>query len=440
MASAEFHLIHCLPLLKWGKFGGNASSVAIFYPQVPLTALQINQSKPAQKPYRMPDGGGLFLDVRPTGKKVWRLKYRFDGKEQLLTIGHLTDVPLLEARKRREEAKAQLRNKQDPRIVKKAKERERRLAQADSFEAIAREWFGVKSTHWSPAHAQRVWRSIEKDALPILGVRPISEIIPAEILDVLRTVEARGALSYAGDVLQRTGAVFRYAKITGRLKSNPAEGLSEARRRHVVKHMASIDYREMPSFMERLDCYRGHEVTKLALELLARLWTRPGELRHAEWVEFNIGEALWVIPAHKMKARREHVVPLSNQVLELLEQVRSYTGRYQYVLAGFHSPRKPISENTFNKALRSLGYSKEQATAHGFRSTASTCLNENGFNPDAIERQLAHLEENEVRAAYNRAKYLDERREMMRWWSDYLDGAVSLGGEVVPISENSKRG
>lgn len=401
-----------------------------------LTALQIKNAEPKDKLYKLSDGQGLQLVIHPNGGKYWWLAYRFDGKQKTLTLGTLADLSLAEARKRRDEARKLLANDQDPSEVKKAQERQRRLTTANSFEAVAREWHEMKKPRWAENHANRVISSFERDVFPIIGQRPVAEIVPAEILDVIRQVEARDALDYSHRVLQRIGSVYSYAKITERATNNPADGLSGALKKRTVKHRLALPVARLPEFRERLSAYDGHLVTKLGLELILLTFVRPDELRKAEWSEFQLDKKQWVIPAHRMKMKREHIIPLSEQAIAVIEQLRPITGHYPLVFAGHYNPRSPMSEGTLSKALAKLGY-KNVATPHGFRSLASTVMNEYGFNTDAIERQLAHSATDKIKAAYNRSEYLKERTAMMQWWADFTEGKAQNTAKIIQMARKS---
>lgn len=401
-----------------------------------LTALQVKNAEPREKLYKLSDGQGLQLVVHPNGGKYWWLAYRFAGKQKTLTLGTLADLTLAEARKRRDQARKLLANDQDPAEVKKTNERERRLANTNTFEAVAREWHEMKKPRWAENHAQRVLSSLERDVFPQIGRRPIKEIVPAEILELIRKVEARDALDYSHRVLQRIKSVYSFAKITERATNNPADGLSEALKKRGTTHRLSLPVSRLPEFRERLAAFEGQQVTALGLELILLTFVRPRELRLAEWSEFDLQKRQWVIPAERMKMKREHIVPLSDQAIDVMRRLEPLTGHYKLVFAGSHSPRKPISENTLNKGLAQLGY-KGVATAHGFRSLASTVMNEHGFNRDAIERQLAHTEADKIRAAYNRSQYLKERTAMMQWWADFTEGKAKNTAKIIQMARKS---
>ena len=316
---------------------------------------------------------------------------------------------------------ARLRDGQDPSQLRKQEKRTSQLNSENSFEAVSRDWFHQQKGIWSDGHADRVIKSLEQDVFPFIGFRPINELTPPDLLEVIRKVENRDALDVAGRILQRCGAIFRYAVQTGRAQANPASELKGVLKSRKVQHRAAITRAELPTLLRDISDYNGYLITKLALKLLILTFVRPGELRYACWDEFDLKQKVWRIPGERMKMGTEHIVPISRQAIELLEELRPVTGHYKFLFPGERTKKKPISENTMTYALYRLGY-KSRATAHGFRTTASSILNEEGFNPDAIERQLSHLERNQVRGAYTQhAEYLKDREKMMQWWADYLD-------------------
>jgi integrase len=406
---------------------------------MPLTNTEIKNTKPDQKPKRLFDGGGLYLEVAPAGGKWWRLKYRFGGKERRLSLGVYPDVSLAQARERRDEARRLLAEGTDPSTVRKASKAEQQ-AQAETFELVARQWHEKFTPSWTPGHAARILTSLSQDAFPWLGNRPIREILPPEVLSVARRVEARGAIETAHRLVGNIGMVFRYAVASGLADSDPTRDLRGALSPTNEKHHASLtDPKAVTDLLRTIETYSGSLVTRCALRFAPLVFVRPGELRHAEWSEINIDAAEWRIPAAKMKMRVQHIVPLSRQALAVLEELRPLTGAGRYVFPSERTSERPMSENTVTAALRRLGYTKEEMTGHGFRSMASTLLNELGWNRDAIERQLAHAERNNVRAAYNFAEFLPERREMMQAWADNLD-ALREGGKVVPLFKTTTVG
>lgn len=401
-----------------------------------LTVTQITRAKPRQKPYKLFDGRGLYLEVAPGGGRWWRLKYRIAGIEKRVSLGVFPDVSLKNARDRCEAARKEIAEGIDPSAARKA----RASAQADSFEAVAREWLDKHTPRWADTHGDKIRRRLESDLFPWLGRKPIAEIRAPLLLQTLRRIENRGALETAHRALQNCGQIFRFAVATGRAERDVAADLRGALPPVQERHHASLtDPKEIGGLLRAIDTYEGSFVTRCALRLAPLLFVRPGELRQAEWTEFDLGKkAEWRIPAARMKSREQHLVPLAPQALAILRELQPLTGSGRLVFPGVRSRTRPMSENTINAALRRLGYSKEQMTGHGFRSIASTLLNEQGWHRDAIERQLAHAERNNVRAAYNFAEHLPERRRMMAAWADYLDG-LRTGARVIPIRSKATK-
>jgi integrase len=402
---------------------------------VALTALQVSQAKPHKlRMLKLYDELGLYLLVHPHGGRYWRFKYRFGGKEKLLALGVYgkNRVSLATARERRDDARKLLDQGIDPGAAKRAKKRLDAYRAANTFEAVAREWWETKGGKWSERHSAGTLGRLEKELFPSLGTRPIMEIQPPEILDVLRSIERRGALEIASKTLVTAGQVFRYAVSTGRAKSDPTRDLRGALKTRETRHYSALKRSELPDFLEKLDAYDGNTLTKLAIRLLVLTFVRTLELRGAKWTEFDLSRAEWVIPAERMKMGHEHIVPLSQQAIAVINEIRKISGSSEYLFPNEHNPRKVMSENTILYALYRMGY-KGRATGHGFRATASTILNGDlGFKPDAIERQLAHIEQNKSRKPYNRAEYLPERRAMMQAWADLLDQLANPTSNVVP--------
>jgi integrase len=398
----------------------------------PLTDTKVRTTKPADKPQKLFDGGGLFLLVTPSGGKLWRLKYRFGGTEKSLSLGRYPETSLAEARQKRDQASALLAKGVDPGDTKKA-QKATGMQETETFEIIAREWHAKFSRSWASSHAKTTIRRLELFIFPWLGNRPIKTITAPELLAALRRIEAKGALETAHRVKQVCGQVFRYAIATGRAERDPSGDLRGAIPPASGKHMATItDPKEIAGLLRSIDSYRGSIVTRCALQLAPLVFVRPGELRQAEWSEFNLETAEWRIPAEKMKAGAVHIVPLSRQAIDFLREIHPLTGHGRYVFPSPRTDSRPMSSNAILSALRRMGYAKEEMSGHGFRSMASTLLNEQGWNRDAIERQLAHAERNSVRAAYNHAEFLPERKKMMQAWADYLDG-IKSGAKIVPI-------
>ncbi|MBI3867413.1 MAG: tyrosine-type recombinase/integrase [Verrucomicrobia bacterium] len=388
-----------------------------------LSDAKVRNAKPRAKPYKITDGEGMFLLVNPAGSKYWRLKYHYAGKEKLLALGVYPEVTLSDARERRAHARKALAAGSDPGEVKKTAKRLVVLKAENAFEPVAREWFEQRKHAWAANTAKLTKDRLERHLFPKLGKRPVAEITAAEILSVLRVVESRGTLHTARRVMQSCGQVFMYAIATGRAERNPVPDLRGALKTPVSKHHSYLKAVDLPEFLQKLETYDGALQTKLALRLLLLTFVRTTELRAAGWMELDFDKAEWRIPASRMKMKEEHMVPLSRQAVEVLRQLKKLTGNRQHLFPNQHSPKSFMSENTMLYALYRMGY-HSRTTGHGFRSTASTILNEHGFMPDVIERQLAHCERNQVRAAYNHAQYLPERRKMMQWWADYLDSVT----------------
>lgn len=400
-----------------------------------LTDKSIRAAKHSDKAVRLFDGGGLYLELAPNGGKWWRLKYRFAGKEKRLSLGVYPHIALKQARDRRDDAKRVLANGIDPSEQRKAQKAIVTERAGNSFEAIAREWFAAFSPKWVESHSSKILKRLEHNVFPFLGGRPIAEITTKEMLSVLRKVESRGALETAHRTKQNCSQVFRYAVATGRAERDPTVELRGALAPVAERHHPSItDPKGIGALLRAIDGYDGSLVTKCALRLAPLTFVRPGELRRAEWTEFHLEKSEWRIPAARMKMREQHIVPLSTQAVDAIKELQPLTGRGKYVFPGARTNGRPMSENTVNAALRRLGYTKDQMTGHGFRSMASTHLNEQGWNRDAIERQLAHAERDGVRAAYNFAEHLPERRRMMQAWADYLDG-LKAGAKVTSIKK-----
>lgn len=379
---------------------------------------------------KLHDGGGLYLWVYEDGRKYWRLRYSIDGKEKSLSFGVYPEVTLKEARERRDVNRRLLRDYIDPSAERKRQKARNRIASVNSFEAVAREWYQKQLHTWVPHHADDVRRRLEGNTFPFIGSRPIAEIEAPELLEVVRKVEKRKAYDLAHRILQVCGQVFRYGIATGRCKRDISADLRGALTPHVKKHQSAVRPEELPDLLRAIDTYgdKGGKQTMFALQLLALTFVRTNELIGTEWTEIDLDAGLWVIPAKRMKMRTEHIVPLAKQSIAILKELKEMAGPNRYVFPGL-SRQKPISNNTMLFALYRLGY-KGRMTGHGFRAVASTILNEQGWRPDVIERQLAHCERNEVRGAYNRAEYLPERVKMMQAWADYLD-ALKAGAKVV---------
>jgi integrase len=381
-----------------------------------LTEGRIRSAKPKSGPYKLRDGGGLFLLITPTNARLWRLRYKVRGRESMLGLGSYPATSLKAARAKRTELRADLESGKNP----SAERRAERASSANTFETIAREWLAKQS--FAPATLEKARWTFEDLLFPFIGSRPIAALTAPELLEVFRRIERRGKHETAHRTKQRVGQVVRYAIATGRAVRDPTGDLRGALAPIKVTNRAAItDPREVGQLMRAIDGYAGHPVVEAALKLAPLVFVRPGELRGAEWGEIDVAKAEWRIAAHRMKMREQHFVPLSRQAVAVLRELEPITGRVRYAFPSPRSSERPLSENALTAALRRMGYTGEQMTWHGFRAMASTLLNERGFAPDVIELQLAHRERNEVRAAYNRAQRLDERRAMMQRWADYLD-------------------
>jgi integrase len=386
---------------------------------MPLTNAAILNAKPKDKPYKLTDGDGMFLLVHPNGSKYWRLKYRYANKEKILALGVYPEVSLADARERRLQARKMLAGGRDPGELKKEAKRLLLEKHENTFEVVAREWHQNRLAKWTPLYGKKTLSRLEMHVFPRLGTRPIADITPHELLSAMRKIEERGA-DIAHRVLQICGQIFSYAVITQRAPSNPAASLRGALTPWVKTNHAYIKPNELKEYLTNLEAYEGALQTKLAMKFLLLTFVRTGELRGAAWSEIDLDKAEWRIPAERMKMKDPHTVPLSRQAIAILKELQPITGQWKYVFPNQHKPAGYMSENTILYALYRMGY-HSRATGHGFRSTASTVLNEHGFPPDVIERQLAHGERNSVRAAYNHAQYLPERRKMMQWWADYIE-------------------
>lgn len=402
---------------------------------MPLSDSACRAAKSGEKPIKLSDAGGLFLLVQPGGSKLWRQAYRFDGKQKLLSLGKYPDVSLADARTARGANKALLEKGIDPSAQRKIDQVTASLARANTFKLVAEELLTKFERDGDDPKTLGKKRWMLSFAYADLGDRPIGEIEAPELLEVLRKIELRGRYDTARRLRALTGRVFRYAIATSRAKRDPSADLAGALVAPDTKHRAAItDPAGVGALLRAIDDFDGQPSTRAALRLAPLFFVRPGELRHAEWTEFDFDAKVWAIPAAKMKMKRPHRVALSKQAIAILTDLKKITGRSRYLFPQVRSWHRPISDGTLNAALRRMGYTKDEMTAHGFRSTATVLLNENGkFSPDAIERQLAHQEEDETRRAYiSSAEFWDERVRMMTWWADYLDG-LRERGRVVPI-------
>lgn len=379
-----------------------------------LTDTAIRNTKAKEKRYKLADTQEMYLLVTPAGGKYWRLKYRFTGKEKTLALGVYPEVSLKEACEKRDEARKLISSGIDPSQAKKEKKLKQFIDQASAFESIAREWHGHQALGWTERHSSYVLRRLEADIFPALGSRPITCITTPELLATFRQIENRGAIDIAHRALQTCGQVFRYAIAIGKAERDISADLRGALKTRKKENYARLEAKELPEFLSKLEEYDGDLQTKLALKLLLLTFVRSGELRGARWEEIDLEKAEWRIPPERMKMRSAHIVPLSTQAVSIIKQLESIkVGDREHIFPNRNNPRTYISENTLLYAMYRMGY-HSRATPHGFRATTSTILNENNFRPDVIERQLAHAERNKVRASYNHAQYLPERREMMQ--------------------------
>jgi integrase len=399
---------------------------------MPLTDIAIRNAKPKEKSYKLSDFAGLYLEVTTTGSKLWRLKYRINGKEKRLALGSYPMVTLAEAREERDAARKLIAKGKDPVQVRLAQKRQAQLENENNFAFIANEWFEYASPRWAETTQYKAKLYLQNDLLPHLGHRPVTEITRPELVDVVRKVEKRGTLNAAQKIRQWLNHIFRYALAKGVTNNNPASDL------HFIaapvpraKHHPYLPLEEMPAFLRELQNYQGHPLTQYAVRLLMLTAVRPGELRLARWEEFDLKQALWIVPQERMKMRRPHSVPLPSQAIGILRKIEAITGRYELVFAGRVDRQRPMSENTINKCFADMGY-KGRLTGHGFRHLLSTELNGHGYNKDWIERQLAHGDPDAIRGTYNHASYLNQRREMMQWWADHLE-KLETGNNVVPV-------
>ena len=400
-----------------------------------LTNTTIKAARHKEKPYKLYDEKGLYLSIEPTGGRLWRWKYQWDGKEKKLAFGSFPEVGLKYARERRDEARSLLAAGVDPGQKKKADKRARVLQAANTFKAVAEEFIAKREREDLAAVTLAKARWLLNMLVPQIGARPIAQISAAELLAALRTVERRGNLETARRMRSFAGRVFRYGIATSRCERDLSVDIRDALTTPTVTHRAAIlKPAAVGALLRAIDGYTGRPSAALALRLAPHVYVRPGELRRAEWAEIDFEKAVWTIPGAKMKMGKDHQVPLSRQSLTILQEARALSGSDGYVFPSLSSAKRPISENTLNGALRRLGFSGSQMTAHGFRAMASTLLNESGkWNPDAIERALAHGQDSAVRAAYHRGAYWDERVQMAQWWSDYLD-ALRVGGKVIALN------
>lgn len=406
---------------------------------MPLTDTAIKNAKPGEKPVKLYDADGLLLWVAPSGGKWWRLKYRLGGKEKMLSLGTYPEVGLREARERRDEARRRLADGIDPSAHRKAAKSTKALREANSFELVAREWHAKYASTWSASHGVRILRRLEANAFPWIGGKPTADLKPADVLEVLRRVERRGTLETAHRLRDNIGQAMRYAVATGRAERDITADLRGALPPVQKRHFAAItEPAKVGELLRAIDGYAGTFPVACALKLAPLLFQRPGELRLAEWPEFDLDGATWEIPAGRMKRTKQgkaegaaHIVPLPSQAVSILRELHALTGSGRYVLPGVRSPSRPMSDNTINAGLRRMGYDNETMTGHGFRAMARTILDEVlAFPPAIIEAQLAHAVKDPLGRAYNRTAHLPQRRDMMQRWADYLD-EMKRGAQIL---------
>lgn len=405
-----------------------------------LTDTACKSAKPKEKPYKLADGEGMFLQVMPHGSKLWRLKYRFGGKENLLSLGAYPETSLAEAREKRITLRKILKEGKDPSFEKKEQKRQSLLNAGNTFETITREWHEHNKPRWTDNYAKDILHRMEMDVFPEIGSRPIRSITPPQVLDAMRKIETRGAHEIARRSLQCCGQVFRYAVATGRAETDPTRDLKGALKSFKKGHYAALEAKDLPKFLKTLEHNeaRLYPQTLRALRLLMLSFVRTGELINATWDEFDLEERQWNIPAERMKMRKPHIVPLSKQAVAILKEQKELTGQWKWVFPNQVRPKSPMSNNTVLMALRRMGY-QGKMTGHGFRALAMSTIKENlGYRHEVVDRQLAHAPRNQVDKAYDRAAFLSERKKMMQDWANYLD-AIASHGKVVAGNFSQKR-
>lgn len=388
---------------------------------MPLTDVKIRQSKATDKVLKLTDSNGLYLEVKPNGSKLWRYRYKIAGKENLFAIGEYPAVSLQDARKARDDARELVKQGVHPSHARQSTFAEQLAKNANTFEAVAREWLEKKKEKWSPYYHNQATRCLELNAFPKIGRLPIRNVTAAHLLEFLQSMEKRGAETYALQLRQWCSAIFRHAVVTLRADADPAAALKGAIHRPQINHSKPMSADQISDFKYRLSRYGGNRTTVLAMRLMLYLFIRTAELRKAPWGEFDLDTAEWKIPPERMKMRRLHIVPLPRQAVALLRELHRITGSGTWLFPNFRRPDDVMSATTINRALEHMGYASGLWTGHDFRATASTQLHEMGFRPDVIERQLAHAEEDKTKAAYNHAEYITERRDMMQAWADWID-------------------
>lgn len=409
---------------------------------MPLTNAKIRNTKPGEKPLKLTDGGGLYVEFRPTGAKLWRYRYRIAGKENVFAVGEYfndkrgTHVSLDDARRERDQARALVKQGIHPAHNRHAARLATNAGNANTFEAVAREWIAKKTPAWTAYYLRQVQRFLDVDVFPFIGTLPIRNVSAAHLLEIVRRVEGRGAETVALQIRQWASAIFRYAVATLRADSDPATALKGAIHRPKPQHHKPLSRDQIADLSKALDSYSGYRTTVIALRLMLLTFVRSVELRAARWEEFDLERAEWRIPAERMKMREPHLVPLSEQAVELLRELQTHTGARPFLFPNYRTPKICMTITTLNRKLERLGFNGKDSigfSPHGFRATASTILNEMGYRADVIERQLAHAARNKVRASYNQGEYLEERRAMMQQWADLTDEMAKRESKVTPI-------
>lgn len=398
---------------------------------MPLTDIKIRQAKASERPLKLSDGNGLYLEVKPNGSKLWRYRYRIDGKENLYAIGDYPTITLSDARKVRDDARELIKKGQHPAHDRQNGRRQTIASNRDTFKAIAQEWIEKKRGGWTPYYLLQIERGMKTDIYPRIGRLPIRAVTSADVLAILDRASKRGAETVALNLRQWCSAVFRYAVATLRADLDPAAPLRGAVIRPPVEHSKPLSREDIADLQNRLAVYGGHRTTIIAVRLLLLTFVRTTEVRHAEWADFHLEDAEWRIPAERMKMRRMHIVPLARQAIEALRELKTVTGDGRCLFPNTRRPHDVMSGTTVNRALSIMGFAVGEVSGHDFRATASTRLHEMGYRSEIIELQLAHTERNRVKAAYNHADYLLERRQMMQAWADWLDGVASSGSCAV---------
>ncbi len=401
---------------------------------MPLTDVKIRQSKATDKVLKLTDGHGLYLEVKPNGSKLWRYRYKIDGKENLFAVGEYPAVSLQDARKARDDARELVKQGIHPSHARRNTLANQLAKNANTFESVTREWLEKKVDKWSPYYHKQATSCLERNAFPKIGRLPIRNVTAAHLLEILQIMEKRGAETYALQLRQWCSAIFRHAVATLRADADPAAALKGAIHRPQVNHSKAMSVGTISDLKAKLNKYGGNRTTVIAMRLMLYTFVRTVELRKASWEEFDLDGAEWKIPAERMKMRRFHVVPVPRQAIELLRELHKITGAGTWLFPNFRRPDDVMSATTINRAFEHMGYPSGLWTGHDFRATASTQLHEMGYRPEVIERQLAHVEENKTKAAYNHAEYLSERREMMQAWADWIDSiSVKDAGSTLKL-------